>query len=240
MLGADHRRRVGDRHLARADGWDYLPVDDLAYVHPAEVMAMDDDALRAWVVAFEARRYGGWRNHEGLWRSTLGLDTTYGQHVIDYGCGYGIEALQFAKAGNRITLFDLTTEGLRAARRVLGVFGFKAQVRTDPDNLPDADIFYANGSLHHTPHMAEIMAKAPCPEARLMLYSDKAYRFHGEGQFVRGMDTVGHHADWYDRQRLARVVRDHWRVRRHDYITPNGWYLTATLDRKDQGVSSRR
>lgn len=158
------------------------------------------------------------------------MDTTHGQHVIDYGCGFGIEALQFAKTGNRVTLFDLTEEGLEVAQRVLSIHGYEAEATMG--TLPDADIFYANGSLHHTPELPRILAEAPCPEARVMVYSDRAYaskRDHNEG-FVRAMDEVGDHADWYTPESLQAATPG-WTLRDSTYITPEGWYLTATLDR---------
>jgi SAM-dependent methyltransferase len=205
--------------------WHRLPVDDVGYIHPSEVLAMDDEQLRRWVANFERNRYEGWRNHENLWRDTLGLDTTLGKHILDYGCGFGIEALQFAPR-NRLTLFDLTDEGLEAAAYVLAVHGFCCD--TTRDELPEADIFYANGSLHHARNMSEIMESAPCPEARLMVYSDKARE--AVGGSWRAMDEVGGYCNFYSPQELDDACPG-WSVREWRYITDRWWYLTATLDR---------
>jgi SAM-dependent methyltransferase len=112
-------------------------VDDVGYIHPSEVLAMDDEQLRRWVANFERNRYEGWRNHENLWRDTLGLDTTLGKHILDYGCGFGIEALQFAPR-NRLTLFDLTDEGLEAAAYVLAVHGPEALLMVYSDKAREA------------------------------------------------------------------------------------------------------
>lgn len=209
--------------------WERLPVDDIGYLHPDEILALSDGELRDWTSEFERRRYGGWRNHGNLWRSTLGLDTTHGKHVIDYGCGFGIEALQFAKTGNRVTLVDLTDKGLEAARRVLAVHGFDCDIARD--ELPDADIFYANGVLHHFPEGMDVLNRAPCPEARVMLYSDRAWAKHGGSGFWRAMDEVGGYADWYSPDKLAGATRGHWHLHDWSYITPDGQYLTATLKR---------
>lgn len=216
--------------VSAATPWVRLPVDDIGYLPPSTVLKQTDRQLRDWVKRFEARRYGGWRNDRNLWRTTLGLDTTHGKHVIDYGCGFGIEALQFAKAGNTVTLFDLTDQGLEAAQRVLSVHGYEADTTTGP--LPQADIFYANGSLHHTPLLAGILADAPCREARLMVYSDRAFNDTRDnlGGFVRAMDEVGDYADWYTPESLADAAPD-WTLQEATYITPKGWYLTATLTR---------
>lgn len=208
--------------------WDELPVDDVGYIHPGEILRLTDDELREWVAGFERRRYAGWRNHDNLWRSTLGLDTTSGKHIIDYGCGFGIEALQFARNGNRLTLFDLTDAGLEAAARVLAVHGYECD--TTRGALPDADIFYANGVLHHTPDGPRILAEAPALEARLMLYSDRAPVVKAGAPFWRQMDEVGGYADSYSPETLAAAAPD-WTVRETHYITPDGIYLTAVLTR---------
>jgi SAM-dependent methyltransferase len=208
--------------------WARLPVDDVGYLRPELFHGRSDAWVKKWVRRFEATRYGGWRNHGGLWRSTLGLDTTRGRRIIDWGCGFGIEALQYARLGNRITLSDLTREGLAAAERVLAVHGFDCEIAGE--TLPEADIFYANGSLHHCPEAADVLETAPCPEARLMVYSDRAFAAHGSN-LVRAMDEVGSYADWYSPDKLDALAPS-WRLRESHYITQNGFYLTAILDRE--------
>jgi SAM-dependent methyltransferase len=211
-------------------GWERLPVDDQGYVDPAEILKLNRRDLRRWVRRFEQVRYGGWRNHDNLWRSTLGLDTTQGKQIIDYGCGYGIEALQFARRGNRMRLFDLTVPGLQAARRVLAAHRYDCRVHLIDGQLPEADIFYANGVLHHFPEGMQVLRRAPCAEARLMLYSDRAHELFGGPGFVRAMDEVGDYADWYSPQKLQREARG-WTLQEATYITPDGRYLTARLVR---------
>lgn len=207
--------------------WARLPVDDIGYIHPAEIMSLGDDELRAWVKGFEERRYGGWRNHGNLWRESLGLDTTTGKHIIDYGCGYGIEALQFARHDNHMTLMDLTSEGLEVAERVLAVHGYGCDIAHE---LPEADIFYANGVLHHFPEGMQILGDAPCPEARILVYSDRAWRDVGGPNFWRAMDEVGGYADWYSPEALE-AAAEGWTLQEATYVTDRGWYLTATLTR---------
>ena len=211
-------------------GWERLPVDDQGYVHPREVLALSRRDLRHWVLRFEQARYRGWRNHRNLWRSTLGLDSTHGKHVIDYGCGYGIEALQFARGGNQVRLFDLTWPGLRAARKVLAVHGHFSTIHLIDGELPEADVFYANGVLHHFPGGMQVLRDAPCPEARVMLYSDRAWARHGGPGFVRAMDEVGDYADWYSPEKLE-AEAEGWTLKQATYITDDGRYLTATLVR---------
>ena len=96
---------------------------------------------------------------------------------------------------------DLTIPGLKAARRVLAVHGHTCQLALS--ELPEADVFYANGVLHHFPEGMQVLRDAPCPEARIMVYSDRAWELHGGPGFVRAMDEVGDHADWYSPEKLA-------------------------------------
>jgi len=64
-----------------------------------------DDVLKKMIIDMEKIRYNeGYRNWGNKWRSTLKLDTTHGKRVLDYGCGSGIEALQYAKTGIMFTL----------------------------------------------------------------------------------------------------------------------------------------
>lgn len=207
-------------------------MDDIGYIHPDQILSLSDDQLRDWTRAFEDRRYNGWRNHDNLWRETLGLDTTHGKHVVDFGCGFGIEALQFARTGNTVTLMDLTTMGLKAAKRVLAVHGFKVRTRVAHRPIPEADIFYANGVLHHTPDITRILRRAgrKCSEARLMVYSEQAKQRKGNLDFARAMDDVGAHADWYTPETLAAAAPG-WTLKEATYITPFGMYLTARLER---------
>ena len=78
--------------------------------------------------------------------------------------------------------------------------------------------------------MPQILAGAPCPEARLMVYSDRAWADKGGPGFWREMDEVGGYADWYSPESLAAAAPD-WTVVEATYITEKKWYLTATLIR---------
>jgi 2-polyprenyl-3-methyl-5-hydroxy-6-metoxy-1,4-benzoquinol methylase len=87
--------------------WRRIPVDDVGYLTAEELLARSDTDLRTLIDRMEQTRYSGWRNHEGRWRDILGLDTTSGKTVLDYGCGVGLEALQYARAGNDVVVADL-------------------------------------------------------------------------------------------------------------------------------------
>jgi SAM-dependent methyltransferase len=224
--------------------WKAIPVDGVGYVDSAEFLTWNDTRVRAFIREFEATRYGDWRNAGNLWRSTLGLDTTHGKRILDYGCGFGIEALQFCKSGNEVVLSDIHLTNVEAAKRVLRISGY------EPAEPGKVDIFYSNGVLHHTPHIREILKEAvknlnPGGEIRLLLYSDRAWTIKTGSVlppieadvtehpcfpvYVRAMDAVGEYADWYNREKLEMRVGDFLEVLDFNYITPNGIYATTHL-----------
>jgi 2-polyprenyl-3-methyl-5-hydroxy-6-metoxy-1,4-benzoquinol methylase len=193
---------------------------------------------------FEHVRYTGWRNYGNLWREKLGLDSTHEKHVLDFGCGVGIEALQFAKAGNSVSLYDISKSNIELATRILWLHGYSPKtVMTSNMPVPDLspfgeiDVFYANGVLHHTPAIREILEQAhnvlsKDGEVRLMLYSDVAWKKYGEcdqEKFVRMMDQVGHYADWYTSEKLQNTVDGFFSVNSFDYITDDDRYCVAIL-----------
>lgn len=223
--------------------WLRIPIDDTGYFSVKDLMNYSDRELKDLAERFEKIRYdlNGWRNFENKWRSTLGLDTTTGKHILDYGCGFGIEALQYAKKGNKVSIADLNPEGLDVATRVLGLFGFKPENKfVIQENSPFVetvdkfDVFHSNGVIHHIPNASEIIERAwdllkDDGEVRMMLYSDKGRDIaekRGE-DFVRFFDDVGNYADWYDRDKIERTFGDNITV--FDYITTDDRYLTVTI-----------
>jgi SAM-dependent methyltransferase len=238
--------------------WSSPPVDHLnRYVPSKELLGMSDDELHEFIRLMEAERYQGWRNFNGLWRSALGLDTTYGKRVLDYGCGVGLEALQFAKRLNDVELADISFANLQFASRVLRtvrpqnirLYVIKEQWPFIEPEEP-YDIFYCAGVLHHIWYPQEVMKRAweilvPGGEARLMLYTDHAWRNYvgselpedtandpGFSYFVRAFDQVGNYADWYDADKVQRLFGEWFNLEQWTYLTPWKNYAAAILRRK--------
>lgn len=239
--------------------WTHPPAEGCEFLTSANILQMSNEQILMIVNIIEQERYCGWRNYKGLWRGLLGLDDTVGKHILDFGCGLGIESLQFARSGNKVSIADIVSVNLDAAERILSVCGHKIEnkilvTRTYPffewDALP-IDIFYANGVLHHTPMIREILGRAnevlnENGEVRLLLYSDIAWCIMtGEDpdrtipvhlhplfmKFVRAMDQYGVYADWYDLEKLQDVVKGMFRVKSFQYMTNTGQYCVAVLKR---------
>ena len=172
--------------------WSQPPVDDVGYISSEEMLTWDNDRLRDAVIEMARVRYTGWRNHGGLWRDMLKLDETHHMDVLDFGCGVGMESLEFLRAGNRVSLADISASNLLLAHRVVNLCS-----ETDPGIIPrylvtDHDPFidtgdkkfnviHCAGVLHHIPWATKIMRRfhdllRPGGEVRLMLYSDIGWR----------------------------------------------------------------
>ena len=178
----------------RAKQWSSPPVDDVGYIPSSDMLKMDDNDLLALVNDFEVARYQGWRNYRGRWRDTLGLDSTKQKNVLDYGCGVGIEALQYAKAGNYVSLADISPDNVKLASRIIKLHGLKTvhemiidekepflpYLHPETDKHDSFDVIHCAGVLHHIPDPVAVVQSMHKwmrhdGELRLMLYSDVAW-----------------------------------------------------------------
>jgi SAM-dependent methyltransferase len=233
--------------------WSWPPMDDVGYMSSEWMLTqLKDDDFRRLVDAMTHSRYKGWRNNGGKWRDLMGLDSLHNKFITDFGCGNGIESLELAKAGNKVTLADISPANLEVANKIFHLYGYKPVesflVGMNPPYFPDhrMDVFYANGVIHHIPWADEVMQRAhdnlPADgEARLMLYSDVGWRqVVGTDppedtssdpdfiKFVRHFDQVGEYADWYSVDKIHKHFKG-FRVERWDYLTENDRYLAAIL-----------
>lgn len=216
--------------------WSSPPVDDIGYIPSKEILNKSKKIIKEFVREFENTRYSlsGWRNKGNKWRKYLGLDDTYGKNIIDFGCGYGIEALQFLKNGNKVSIADISEDNLNASEKIIKTMGYNIFNKIKVSNeFPffeyngKIDIFYSNGVLHHTPKIAEILSRVSKilkedGEIRLMLYSEKAYTIYADSKlppieedireskyfdkFVKAMDNVGSYADWYSEDKIKYLL----------------------------------
>lgn len=238
--------------------WSHPPVDGVGYLDSSELLLLPDEELVDLVARMERERYEGWRNTNGRWRDVLGLDSTSDKIVLDYGCGVGVEALQYARGGNTLHLSDIAPTNVELASRVLRLHGFKDFSRhTLSAHRPRAriplggiDVVHCCGVLHHIPYAKDVVEEMagwlrPQGELRLMVYSDVSWtratgtppppdvtqhaRFE---QYVLEMDAVGRYADWYDCTKLLERFGRWFDVERCEYLDETLFYLGAVLRRK--------
>jgi SAM-dependent methyltransferase len=213
----------------QARAWSAPPVDGVGYRPSVELLMLSDAALRGVIAAMEQVRYEGWRNEGNRWRDTFRLDEEGPElAVMDYGCGTGIEALQYARNGHRVTVADIAPENVSLAKRVLAVHGFgpvigtvlKAERPRTPWDEGSFDVIHAAGVLHHIPWVEDVVEEIawllkPGGELRMMVYSDDTWRQVTDTEppqnvgdhpmfpsYVRAMDAVGGWADWYNSSRV--------------------------------------
>jgi 2-polyprenyl-3-methyl-5-hydroxy-6-metoxy-1,4-benzoquinol methylase len=181
--------------------WSRPPVDDAGYRSGTELMRAPSERLKATINEMHTARYStaNWRNTGNRWRIMMGLDSTSDKDILDFGCGVGLESMELAKAGNRVSIADISESNLDVAERVMDLFGFAKAGRylvTNEHPFIDApensfDVFHCNGVLHHSRKPREIMERAhellrPGGEARLLLYSDRGWRIATEAPLPSG------------------------------------------------------
>lgn len=244
---------------SQREAWQRIPVDEVGYFDAGTLAGLPYGQLLEIVRKMEHDRYGGWRNRDGLWREHMGLDSITGRRVLDYGCGLGIEALQYAKGGNAVAVADINLASVLLAERVLVLHGYDPVAafkigEEPPGRLPGArdgefDLVVMNGVLHHIedPYPAVREAHrvlAPRGELRVMVYTDAGWRRATEteppadvtghprrGDFVRWGDAVGDWADWYNGQRLEVRFGEWFRLREWHYIA-DGQYGIGIMEKQ--------
>lgn len=241
--------------------WSRPPVDEIGYLHSNDLLQYDDDDLKHLILKMEDNRYNinYERNFKNMWRGYLGLDTTVGKRILDYGCGVGLESLQFAKKGNEIILGDISESNINLAKKVLKIFGYEPyQTCSISKDYPyvdvePIDIFYCIGVLHHIPYARDVLKRASeilkkDGEIRLILYSDRLwktwfgcippidYPIHNDPnfeKFTKSCDAVGEYTDWYNKEKLMYYFGDFLTLNFFSYITPTDKYCIAILKKKD-------
>ena len=216
-----------------------------------------DDQIKETMERCEHYRYDGFDNFENKWRELSGFDTTHGKTVIDFGCGMGVEALQYARSGNKVILADIAEANVLYAKKSLEVCGFGDDVvgTVVVDGVypffdcQPFDVFHACGVLHHTPDAGAILKRVaellkPDGECRIMMYSEHLWPHAkdvdtdvttqpGFMGFVRGRDGVGQYADWYNLEKMEKVAAGAgFKVAKHGYAC-RGSYVSFTLQRGD-------
>jgi len=239
----------------RRTQWSSPPIDDIGYIPSKDLMTWDDGALVDLINEMEHSRYLGWRNFEGRWRRVLGLDTTFARDVLDYGCGVGLESLQYARNENRVTVADISGDNISLALRVLKLFEVPAaghwlipeRPASAPSTMRKFDVVHCCGVLHHIPNAEDVVKALHSRlraegELRLMVYSDEAWRIatgtepplivDNHPKFERywqHWDPIGGYADWYNAERLESRFGRWFTIEQYEPLTEHGEYVGAVM-----------
>src|SRR5438445_4393376 len=129
----------------------------------------------AYFVDLETQRYRSHR-HLTAWIASM----KPGSHVLEVGCGVGLDSMQMAHHGLHVTAVDLTVVGpataqLRATAR--GVDAVYSSADAEHLPFPDStfDYVYSFGVMHHAPDTQKCIDEAyrvlrPGGQALIMLY----------------------------------------------------------------------
>ncbi len=237
--------------------WARPPLDGIGYISSKHLLSVSDDELKSLVQKFRDTRYTGWRNYEGKWRKYMGIDDTTGKTILDFGCGVGIESLEFAQKGNNVIAADLVRDNVELAKRIASLYGQTIQTietswKPPYINLPknSIDILYMDGVLHHIPYAHDLLRESlnwlrPHGEIRAMLYSDRGWAKYVKAEvppfdsdvtqnpnfnkFLRVFDRVGYYTDWYSRKRLEWRFGDLVDITMYEYVTDDCRYCVARM-----------
>lgn len=239
--------------------WSHPPVEGLGYVSSAELLDASDAELVLHIARARSERHGvdGWRNYRNRWVDTLHGDVA-GRTVIDFGCGFGLEAVALAEAGAVVTLADIAVTNMELAARIMELKGHEWRSMLPIDRYwpfvttsDRFDIFYCNGVLHHIPWADSIMERArellaPGGEARLMVYTDQAWiqavgtpapaeptRDPGFDRYVAHMDGVGRYAIFYTPEIITARFGAWFDLDVWQPLGPDGTYAAAILHPKE-------
>jgi len=229
--------------------WSSVPIMGES-VDATELLSCSDLQLHELLLRTLAQRsaVAGWA---GMWppREFCGR----GQHVVDFGCGTGVESLRWASNGARVTLIDICPGNLALAARSYTVVGLQGSINgmllagaEHPyfSAVNPITVFLASGVLHHIPYAADLMrrvAKSTVDQgiALLLLYSDKAWEHYGRDfeRFTARMDPVGNYATWYDAEKVVREFGDDWALEELTHLDESGIkgaYIVVRLRKKEK------
>ncbi len=161
-----------------------------------------------------------------------------GRRVLEIGCGLGTDTINFARAGARVSVIELSERSLELARKRAELYGCENEIDFYHGNAEDLasvvpvepfDLIYSFGVIHHTPHPERVLAALPAymaPRARLklMVYHRYAWKVlwivltQGQGRFWRLQELVSRHSEaqsgcpvtfTYSRQAFKKLLAAH-------------------------------
>lgn len=172
-------------------------------------------------------------------------------HVLEIGCGNGVDGAMFAASGAHYTGIDLTDEALEATQRHFAAAGLTGQFRhenCESLSFPNEtfDVVYSFGVLHHTPEPEAAVREVyrvlkPGGKALVMLYHKHSFNYYVRIMgFMRArvlLRVLSRLGRWEaDRRRLraghiegvrGNASREVWRLHYENFLERGFDYLRA-------------
>jgi SAM-dependent methyltransferase len=183
----------------------------------------DEELLAFWQRARSSVSEGAQFSHRG-WYHALYAPAFHGLHLLDVGCGLGIDGITFAQHGARVTFVDLTRASLELVRRLCRILRLEHTSFVHLETLDSLsrldrgfDVVLAIGSLHHAPRSViqpearELIARLKpggrwiqlaYPESRWIREGRVA--FDRWGELTDGPGTPW--AEWYELPKLLGLL----------------------------------
>ena len=93
----------------------------------------------------------------------IDFDAWRGKRVLEFGCGSGIDAVEFAHNGAEVTAVDVTENACRLTKALAAEAGVRIDVVQTDSTLPfddnTFDLVYSFGVLHHIPDVENTLAE---------------------------------------------------------------------------------
>jgi len=148
---------------------------------------------RRYFSEISERRYNGREWHVP---TVAKFEAYRGKKVVEIGCGFATDGLEFAKNGADYTGVDLTPQGIELAKERFALFDqkgtFVAANAEERLPFPDGtfDHAYSFGVIHHSPTPSKIVAEIyrvlkPGGTITIMLYNRTSINYYIEIMFMR-------------------------------------------------------
>ena len=187
----------------------------------SDLLALPDGELKdLWLRVHREATTGEGFTVRG-WYQTLYRDVLRDKSVLDVGSGMGIDGVEFARHGARVTFVDIVESNLQVLKRLCEMFGapdvrfVHLQNLASLDALPEFDVIWCQGSMINAPFDFSARESAAIvrhlkPGGRWIELAYPRERWERDGRpafSVWGTMTDGEGTpwmEWYDLDRLLK------------------------------------
>ena len=213
---------------AMIDAWARPPVAGVN-LSPLVPLGLSDAMFEVWL---QRTRRAHWQQPRAAHMRKLMPRDGAGKRILDYGCGFGMDALEYIEAGYQVTVADISPLSLAVTRRAANTIRRGAldnMIVIDPtadwqDALVEAapfDMIAMNGVLHHVTYPTDLLSflSSRSRSFWFMVYTDKAWRDVTAGpmpddpeshpsfaKFSKAMDQNGQYAMAYSEDSFRRMI----------------------------------